>query len=91
MFSGRSGAARLSILVVVSLIVLKVVVGIITGSLSVLAQAMASTAPAAPMRWPTMDLVELTGILPACGSKTVWIAIVSVRSFRAVLVPWALM
>jgi cation diffusion facilitator family transporter len=41
-FSGRSGAARLSILVVVSLIVLKVVVGIITGSLSVLAQAIDS-------------------------------------------------
>lgn len=42
MFSGRSGAARLSILVVVSLIVLKVVIGIITGSLSVLAQAIDS-------------------------------------------------
>ena len=42
MFSGRSGAARLSILVVISLIVLKVVVGIITGSLSVLAQAIDS-------------------------------------------------
>ena len=42
MFSGKSGAARLSILVVVSLIVLKVVVGIITGSLSVLAQAIDS-------------------------------------------------
>ncbi len=42
MFSGRSGAARLSILVVVSLIILKVVVGIITGSLSVLAQAIDS-------------------------------------------------
>jgi cation diffusion facilitator family transporter len=41
-FSGKSGAARLSVLVVVSLIVLKVVVGIITGSLSVLAQAIDS-------------------------------------------------
>jgi len=41
-FSGRSGAARLSILVVVSLIVLKVVIGIITGSLSILAQAIDS-------------------------------------------------
>ena len=30
---------------------------------SVLAQAMASTAPAAPIRWPTMDLVELIGTL----------------------------
>lgn len=42
MFSGRSGAVRLSLLVVVSLIILKVVVGIITGSLSVLAQAIDS-------------------------------------------------
>jgi cation diffusion facilitator family transporter len=41
-FSGRNGAARLSIVVVVSLIVLKVVVGVITGSLSVLAQAIDS-------------------------------------------------
>jgi cation diffusion facilitator family transporter len=41
-FSGRSGAVRLSLLVVVSLIILKVVVGIITGSLSVLAQAIDS-------------------------------------------------
>jgi len=42
MFSGRKGAARLSILVVISLIVLKVVVGIITGSLSIFAQAVDS-------------------------------------------------
>jgi len=42
MFSGRRGAARLSIIVVVSLIVLKVVVGIITGSLSIFAQAVDS-------------------------------------------------
>ncbi|MFH1647145.1 MAG: cation diffusion facilitator family transporter [Chloroflexota bacterium] len=42
MFSGRSGAAKLSLIVVVSLIVLKVVVGIITGSLSILAQAVDS-------------------------------------------------
>jgi cation diffusion facilitator family transporter len=42
MFSGRSGAARLSIIVVVSLIVLKVVVGVITSSLSVFAQAIDS-------------------------------------------------
>jgi len=42
MFSGRSGAARLSIIVVVGLIVLKVFVGVITGSLSVLAQAVDS-------------------------------------------------
>ncbi len=42
MFSGRSGAARLSIIIVIVLIVLKVVVGAITGSLSVLAQAVDS-------------------------------------------------
>ena len=42
MFSGRSGAARLSIIIVVVLIVIKVTVGIITGSLSVLAQAVDS-------------------------------------------------
>jgi len=42
MFSGRSGAAKLSIIIVISLIVLKVVVGVITGSLSVLAQAVDS-------------------------------------------------
>src|SRR4030043_197023 len=42
MFSGRSGATRLSILVVISLIVLKAVVGAITGSLSILAQAVDS-------------------------------------------------
>jgi cation diffusion facilitator family transporter len=42
MFSGRSGAARLSLIVVIGLIVLKVVVSIITGSLSILAQAVDS-------------------------------------------------
>ncbi len=39
MFSGRSGAAKLSIIIVIVLIGLKVAVGVITGSLSVLAQA----------------------------------------------------
>ena len=42
MFSGKRGAARLAILVVVSLVILKIAVGIITGSLSVLAQAIDS-------------------------------------------------
>jgi cation diffusion facilitator family transporter len=42
MFSGRNGATKLSIIVVISLIVLKVVVGVITGSLSILAQAVDS-------------------------------------------------
>ena len=39
MFSTRSGASKLSLAVVIGLIVLKVVVGVITGSISVLAQA----------------------------------------------------
>lgn len=42
MFSSKSGAARLSIIVVIVLIVLKVAVGVITGSLSILAQAVDS-------------------------------------------------
>jgi cation diffusion facilitator family transporter len=42
MFSSKSGAARLSIIVVIVLIVLKVAVGAITGSLSILAQAVDS-------------------------------------------------
>ena len=39
MFSTRTGVARLSLLVVISLVVLKVVVAIVTGSLSIIAQA----------------------------------------------------
>ncbi len=42
MFSGRNGAARLSLAVVIFLIVLKVAAGAITGSLSILAQAVDS-------------------------------------------------
>ena len=42
MFSSRSGAIRLSLLVIIGLIVLKVGVSIITGSLSILAQAVDS-------------------------------------------------
>jgi cation diffusion facilitator family transporter len=41
-FSGRSGAARLSIFVVLCLIIIKVAASIITGSLSILAQAVDS-------------------------------------------------
>ena len=39
MFSSKSGAAKLSLVVVIGLIGLKVVAGVITGSLSILAQA----------------------------------------------------
>ena len=52
-------------------------------------QRMASTAPAAPSRWPVIDLVELTG---GISSPNTWrMAAVSHRSFMGVLVPWALM
>lgn len=42
MFSTGSGAARLSLVIIVGLVVLKVVVGVITGSISVIAQAVDS-------------------------------------------------
>jgi cation diffusion facilitator family transporter len=42
MFSTRSGAARLSLVVVAGLVVLKVAVAVITGSISILAQAIDS-------------------------------------------------
>ena len=50
----------------------------------------ASTAPAAPRRWPVMDLVELIATLYACLPKTDLMAKVSMASFRGVEVPWAL-
>ena len=42
MFSTRSGAVRLSLAIIIGLIVLKVVVAVITGSISILAQAVDS-------------------------------------------------
>jgi hypothetical protein len=51
---------------------------------------MASTAPAAPSRWPTADFVELTGGGVAPPLNTCLIACVSTRSLNGVLVPWAL-
>ena len=42
MFSSQSGAAKLMLIVVIGLIVLKVVVAVITGSISILAQAVDS-------------------------------------------------
>lgn len=41
-FSTKSGAAKLSLVVVIGLIVLKIVVGVITGSISIFAQALDS-------------------------------------------------
>ena len=51
--------------------------------------AAASSAPAAPSRWPCTDLVELTGSRPACSPKTRSIARVSATSPSRVDVPWA--
>ncbi len=50
MFSTKSGAAKLSLIVIVGLIVLKVIIGIVTGSLSILAQAVDSS----------LDLIAVT-------------------------------
>src|SRR3972149_1805159 len=43
MFSGTSGATKLSLIVIVGLIVLNACVGTVTGSLSILAQALDSS------------------------------------------------
>jgi len=50
MFSTRSGAVKLSLIVIVGLIIIKVAVGVITGSLSIVAQAVDSS----------LDLVAVT-------------------------------
>ena len=55
------------------------------------AEATSSTPPEAPSRWPSWLLVLETWSRLACGPKTVFIALVSARSPRPVLVPWALM
>ena len=49
-----------------------------------------STLPAAPIKWPIMDFMELTGILCACLPRTSLIMKVSFLSFNGVEVPWAL-
>ena len=55
------------------------------------AEATSSTPPEAPRRWPSSLLVLETWSFLAWGPKTVFIALVSARSPRPVLVPWALM
>ena len=55
------------------------------------AQAVISTAPAAPNMWPVAPLVELTATFRAYWPKTVLIAFVSQTSPCGVEVPWALM
>ena len=52
--------------------------------------AIASTAPAADIKCPIIDFVELIGILKAPSPKTALIACVSAGSFFGVDVPWAL-
>lgn len=55
------------------------------------AEAMASTAPAAPNMWPVMDFVELMTTSYACSPNAFLMASVSLRSLSGVLVPCALM
>lgn len=51
----------------------------------------ASTAPAAPNRWPVIDLVELIDSAWACSPNTLFTAAISAMSPAGVEVPWALM
>jgi len=53
------------------------------------AQATDSSAEAAPMVWPIIDLIELTGGAPSPNSRAM--AIASTWSLVGVPVPWALM
>ena len=52
--------------------------------------AIASTAPAAPSRWPIADFVEDTGTSRGAVAERAFIAVVSARSLSGVEVPWAL-
>ena len=48
-----------------------------------------SKPPAAPRRWPVMDLVLEMGTCRACSPRASLRALVSTASFMGVLVPWA--
>ena len=52
---------------------------------------MASTLPAAAIKWPIMLLVLEIGTRYAASPNVFLIASVSIESFTEVLVPWALM
>ena len=52
-------------------------------------QSSASTAPAAPSRWPVMLFVDETGSASAAAPNTARIARASLRSPAGVLVAWA--
>ncbi len=60
------------------------------GRVSACTVATASTAPAAPSRWPIDDFSDETGIAAARSPNTRLIASVSERSLSGVEVPWAL-
>ena len=49
-----------------------------------------SAAPAAPSRWPIIDLVELTATDRAASPRPSLVAAVSAGSFFGVPVPWLL-
>jgi hypothetical protein len=51
--------------------------------------AIASTAPAAPRRWPIIDLVLLIATLRACSPSAIFNAFVSPASLSCVEVPCA--
>jgi hypothetical protein len=53
-------------------------------------RATASTAPAAPSRWPIADFVDETGTRVACSPSAAFSALVSERSLSGVDVPCAL-
>src|SRR3546814_17620284 len=61
-------------------------VGGITQVCSAIAENTASTPPAAPSRWPVIDLVELTMVLYAWSPSAALPAIVSARSPAGVAV-----
>ena len=67
------------------------IVGGMTPCVSDRIAAAASTAPAALVKCPVMDLVELIGTLWAYSPKACLIASVSATSPVGVLVAWALM
>ena len=51
----------------------------------------ASSPPAAPSRWPVIDLVDEIASFAACSPNSRLIASVSSLSLNGVEVPWALM
>src|SRR5690606_14887720 len=69
----------------------RLMVGGATLSRMASSEKIASTAPAAPRRWPTADLVELITTLGAASPRRRVTAPSSISSPSGVEVPWALM